>query len=68
MFRFCLSAIIVMTWLSTAAAQTPVEPEAKDNGAISEVQFISPRLAALANELKAGNRTALDVFWQELKD
>jgi enterochelin esterase-like enzyme len=68
MFRFCLSAIIVMTWLSTAAAQTPVAPEAKDNGAISEVQFVSPRLAALANELKAGNRTALDVFWQELKD
>src|SRR5262245_53798406 len=69
MFRFCLSAIIIMTWLSAAtAAQTTAASEAKDSGVMAEAQFVSPRLAALANELKAGNRTALDVFWQELKD
>jgi hypothetical protein len=56
MFRFCLSAIIIMTWLSAAAAaQTTAASEAKDNGAMAEAQFVSPRLAALANELKAGN-------------
>jgi len=52
MFRFCLSSIIIMTWLSAAAAaQTTSASGAKDNGAMAEVQFVSPRLAALANEL-----------------
>jgi hypothetical protein len=32
-----------------------------------EEGFNSPRLAALAKELKAGDQTALDRFWEELR-
>ena len=31
-------------------------------------QLLSPRLAALAGQLKSGDKSALDRFWQELQD
>jgi len=34
----------------------------------TEVLLISPRLAALQQELDAGNAAALDAFWQEVKE
>ncbi len=69
MFRHCWS-VIVITILSlvSAAAQTAVTSNAKDKASAAEEKLDSPRLAALAKELKAGNRAALDAFWQELKD
>ncbi len=54
--------------LASAAAQPAVASNAKDSAMAAEEKFDSPRLASLAKEIKAGNRAALDAFWQELKD
>jgi enterochelin esterase family protein len=62
-----LCAITTLSFVS-AYAQLVATPEAKTNAATSEEKFDSPRLAALAKEIKTGNRAALDAFWQELKD
>src|SRR5262249_42777583 len=50
--------------LTSATAQTATAT----NAAATEEKYDSPRLAALAKEIKAGNRAALDAFWLELKD
>jgi len=69
MLRHCLLAFAITIWsLASAAAQTTATPDAKSNAATTEEKFDSPRLAALAKEIKAGNRAALDAFWLELKD
>ncbi|MGE0128858.1 MAG: enterochelin esterase [Blastocatellales bacterium] len=69
MLRHCLLAFtITILSLGAAVAQTNVTPDAKGAAAANEEKFDSPRLAALAKEIKAGNRAALDAFWLELKD
>src|SRR5262249_39435178 len=46
-----------------------IVPRSSGMGEFAEPEegFDSPRLAALAKELKAGNRAALDRFWEELR-
>ncbi len=64
MLRHCLTALAIVTLSFTIVA---AQGE-KNNAAAAEEKFDSPRLAALAKEIKAGNRAALDAFWLELKD
>src|SRR5262245_26518862 len=69
MFRLCCSIIgITILSLVSAAAQPTAISTATEKSTAAEEKIDSPRLAALAKELKAGNRKALDAFWQELKD
>ena len=69
MLRHYLLAFAITTLsFASAAAQPAATPSAKSNAAVAEEKLDSPRLAALAKELKAGNRATLDAFWQELKD
>jgi len=69
MLRHCSLAITITILLLTIdAARSAAPQEAKNNAAAAEEKFDSPRLAALAKELKAGNRAALEAFWRELKD
>jgi enterochelin esterase-like enzyme len=66
--HYSLALAITILSLAIADAQLATAPGAKNNAATPEEKFDSPRLAALAKEIKAGNRAALDAFWLELKD
>jgi enterochelin esterase-like enzyme len=69
MSRLCLTALAIMALSFTiVAAQPAAAPGEKNNAAAVEEKLDSPRLAALAKEIKAGNRDALNAFWLELKD
>ena len=69
MLRHCsLALAITILPLIIISAQTAATPDAKNNAVATEEKFESPRLAALAKEIKAGNRAALEAFWRELKD
>jgi len=69
MLRRCSLALAITTMsLTIAAAQPTATPGAKSNATATEEKIDSPRLAALAKEIKAGNRAALEAFWLELKD
>jgi enterochelin esterase-like enzyme len=69
MLRHCLLALAITIWiLACATAQSTITQDARKNAAAPEEKFDSPRLAALAKEVRAGNRAALDAFWLELKD
>src|SRR5262249_53227257 len=64
MLRHCSSALaITFLSLTTVVAQPAATPDAKYKAAAIEEKFDSPRLAALAKEIKAGNRAALEAFW-----
>ena len=43
-------------------------PGPTDAGDLASSHLLSPRLAALASQLKSGDKSALDRFWQELQD
>jgi enterochelin esterase family protein len=43
-------------------------PGPTDAGDLASSRLLSPRLAALASQLKSGDKSALDRFWQELQD
>lgn len=69
MFRRYSSVITIIALSAVCAvAQSTEASNAKSDAVAAEEKLDSPRLAALAKELKAGNRAALDSFWQELKD
>lgn len=44
------------------------EPWPMDTVNAVKARLLSPRLAALARQLKSGDKTALEQFWRELKD
>src|SRR5262249_61648792 len=69
MLRHCSLALAITIFSLTIADMRPASMTyAKNNAVADEEKFDSPRLAALAKELKAGNRAALEAFWRELKD
>src|SRR5215510_1470907 len=69
MLRHCLLALVI-TALSCMSAKTQSTSiaDAKSGSTTTEEKFDSPRLGALAKEIKNGNRAAVDAFWLELKD
>jgi len=69
MLRHCSLALAITIFSLTIADIRPASMTYAENNAVAaEEKFDSPRLAALAKELKAGNRAALEAFWRELKD
>ncbi|MGH9940065.1 MAG: alpha/beta hydrolase-fold protein, partial [Blastocatellia bacterium] len=68
MIRHCSLAVVIMIMSLTTAAPPAPAQDVKNNAAATEEKLDSPRLAALAKEIKAGNRAALEAFWLELKD
>ena len=51
----------------TAKKISNVPPPEEDFNKLDE-SFVSPRLAALAKDLKDGNQTAVEHFWSQLQD
>ncbi|HKQ79608.1 MAG TPA: enterochelin esterase [Blastocatellia bacterium] len=69
MLRHCSLALAITILSLTIATTRPASTTyAKNNAVATEEKFDSPRLAALAKEIKAGNRDAIEAFWRELKD
>src|SRR5215468_12549155 len=69
MLRHCSLAIVITILLLTIdAARFAAPQEANNRAAAAEEKLDSRRLAALAKDIKSGNRAALEAFWRDLKD
>src|SRR5215467_15140552 len=67
------SAVLVLSAsLANALAAGGQQVDNRENASVNQRDIddkpLSPRLAALQDRLKAGDRTALDEFWTEIRE